>query len=236
MAQTWRHLLFAHWPVPFSVLRPLVPPALTLETFDGDAWLAVTPFVATVRARTLPAIPGLGHFAELNVRTYVTLGERPGVYFFSLDAADALAVAVARALYSLRYFRARFRVATGSALIDYESRRTHRGAAPATFSGSYGPTGPVAAAPPGTLAHWLTERYCLYAIGRRGRVRRAEIHHPPWPLQPADVEIRRNTMTRGLGFELSPAPPVVHFSARLDVAVWPPETVLLSGDPSATAD
>jgi uncharacterized protein len=226
MVQTWERLLFAHWPLPSETLRPAIPRALTLQTFDGQAWLAVTPFtVSILRPRTAPRIPGLAPFPELNVRTYVTVEGKPGVFFFSLDAGSTLAVAGARALYSLPYFRAYFDVRRQGTRMVYRSRRAHRGAPGAEFSATYGPAGPVVAATPGTLAHWLTERYCLYAVTRRGRLRRAEIHHPPWPLQPAEAEIRMNTMTSGLGFDLPSSPPLLHFAERLEVQVWPPETV-----------
>ena len=227
MAQRWERLLFAHWPLPERTLRPLVPPALTLQTFEGQAWLAITPFVVSVlRPRAAPSIPGLAPFPEVNVRTYVTLDEKPGVFFFSLDAGSALAVAGARVVYSLPYYQARFTVTNEpGGEVRYDSRRVHREAPSAELSAVYRPTGEAVLARPGTLAHWLTERYCLYAVTRRGRLRRAEIHHPPWPLQPAQVDIRSNSMTRGLGFELPDPAPVVHFAERLDVQVWGPETL-----------
>jgi uncharacterized protein len=223
MAQTWRDLLFAHWPVASQTLRPFVPAALALETFDGQAWVAITPFVLTgLRPRGLPALPGLSWFPELNLRTYVTAGGRSGVLFFSLDAGSALAVAGARALYSLPYYRARFEITAAKGRIRYSSRRTHRGAPAATFAAEYGPCGAAAPAGPGSLAHWLTERYCLYAVDRRGRLRRAEIHHPPWPLQPAEARILENTLTAAVGFSLPATPPLLHFAGRLDVQVWAP--------------
>jgi len=226
MAQTWERLLFAHWPVPEEKLRPLVPPGLTLQTFDGRAWLGITPFMLSgLRLRSLPSLRGLAPFPELNVRTYVTLDDRPGVFFFSLDAASALAVAGARRLYSLPYFRARFTVTSGRTGVAYRCRRTHRGAPPAEFSAAYRPIGPIMTWAPGTLVHWLTERYCLYAVTRAGRLRRAEIHHPVWPLQCAEVDIRLNSMTDGLGIQLAASDPVVHFAERLEVYVWPPETL-----------
>jgi uncharacterized protein YqjF (DUF2071 family) len=155
----------------------------------------------------------------------VTAGGKPGVFFFGLDAGSALAVAAARALYALPYFRARMRLSRAGDRVRYASRRTHRGAPPATLAIEYRPTGAAAAAPPGSLAHWLTERYCLYAVDRRGGLRRAEIHHPPWPLQPAEALILTNTMTAGVGLTLPDVSPLLHFAGRLDVQVWPPEFV-----------
>lgn len=227
MHQTWRDLLFAHWPVPDRALRLLVPAGVTLQTFEGRAWVGITSFVLTgLRPRALPAIPGLSRFPEINVRTYVTVrDEGPGVFFFSLDAGSTLAVLAARAFYSLPYFRARFAVRAERGSIVYASRRTARRAPPAEFRAVYRPTGAAEPARPGTLAHWLTERYRLYAVDRRGGLRRAEIDHAPWPLQPAEADIQRNTLTGGLGFELPEVAPLAHFAARLDVRVGAPEAV-----------
>lgn len=227
MHQTWQDLLFAHWPLPERALRPLVPAGLTLQTFEGQAWLGITPFVLTgLRPRALPAVPGLSQFPEINVRTYVAVDDAgPGVFFFSLDAGSTLAVVAARALYALPYYRARFSVRAERDGIAYASRRTARGAPPAEFRAVYRPAGEAAPARPGTLAHWLTERYRLYAVDGRGGLHRAAISHAPWPLQPAEAEIQRNTMTAGLGLTLPEVTPLLHFAARIDVRVWPPEPV-----------
>jgi uncharacterized protein YqjF (DUF2071 family) len=227
MTQTWERLLFAHWPLPIEVLRPLVPSSLTLETFEGRAWLGITPFtLSALRPRVAPAIPGLAPFHEINVRTYVRVGDRPGVFFFSLDASNPLAVTGARMLYSLPYAKSRFAVTNAGERVLYRSRRIDRRAASAVFEARYRPSGPVVTATPGTLPHWLTERYCLYAVTRRGELRRAEIHHLPWPLQPAEVEIVTNTMTAGLGVDLPRTAPIAHFVERLDVYVWLPTRVI----------
>jgi len=216
MGQSWVSLLFAHWRVDPEIVRAAVPAQLPLDVFDGDAWIGVTPFeVRGLRARGVPPLPRLSRFPELNVRTYVTLGGKPGIWFFSLDAGNAAAVAAARATYRLPYFRARMRIARPGEWIEYGSER---GAA--TFAGRYRPVGPAAPPQPGTLDHWLTERYCLYAL-HDGRVLRAEIHHPPWPLQAAEAEIERNTMT---GLPLT-GEPLLHFAERQDVVVWAPGQV-----------
>lgn len=231
MFQSWRDLLFAHWPVSAPSLRRLIPAGLTLQEFEGQAWVGITPFVlAGLRPRAMPAIPGLSRFPEINVRTYVTAGAKPGVFFFSLDAGSTLAVIAARALYSLPYFRARFTVRADRGRIVYSSRRIGRRAPPAEFVAAYHPTAEADFARPGTLTHWLTERYCLYAVDGRGGLHRAEIDHPPWPLQPAEAAIQRNTMTAALGLELPDVAPLVHFAARVDVHVWLPESVRPSGE------
>ncbi len=222
LRQTWRALLFAHWPVPAEMVRPLLPPGLTLDRFEEQAWVGVVPFEMTgVRPRGLPGVPRLSHFAEINVRTYATVGGKPGVFFFSLDAGNALAVALARTFFHLPYYTARFEIARAGATLRYASQRSPRGAPPGAFAAIYRPTGPVARARPATLEHWLTERYCLYTTDRHGRLLRGEIHHLPWPLQPAEAEINRETLARAAGLALPATPPLLHYADRLDVLVWP---------------
>ncbi len=224
--QTWRDLLFAHWPVPVEMLRPLIPASLDVDTFDGAAWVGVVPFHMTgVRLRRTPFSPVAGAFPELNVRTYVTphgaMEKKPGVWFFCLDAGSPVAVAVARAWYHLPYFIARMSVRADGEAIRYTSRRTHRGASPAAFTAMYGSTAPIALSEPGTLAHWLTERYCLYTTDRRGHLYQGDIHHPHWPLQAADAAIAVNTMAAAHGITLPETVPILHFARRLDVRCWP---------------
>jgi uncharacterized protein len=222
LQQTWHDLLFAHWPVPVAVLRALIPQTLTLDEYAGTAWLAVTPFwMSGVGFRHCPPLPGASRFAELNLRTYVTREDRPGVWFFSLDAGSRLAVFAARRLYGLPYIHARMAHHAEANEIVYHSRRADG----TSFDARYGPIGPMASSRPGTLVHWLTERYCLYAEGRSGRMYRAEIQHGPWPLQPARAAISRNDLPKGLGIELGGPPALLHFSRRLDVVVWPRQRV-----------
>jgi uncharacterized protein YqjF (DUF2071 family) len=176
MAQSWHDLLFAHWPIDASLLRPHRPPGLTIDTFEGQAWIAVVPFrMSGVRLRETPALPGLSAFPELNVRTYVVADHRPGVWFFSLDAGSSVAVAIARARFHLPYFRARMKCEKGDGWIKYASERTHRGARPAILEAKYRPVGGVFEAQRGTLEHFLTERYCLYSTDSRGSISCGEI-------------------------------------------------------------
>jgi uncharacterized protein YqjF (DUF2071 family) len=210
MAQSWVDLLFAHWPVDAEQLRSRMPAPIPIDTFDGTAWLGITPFeVRTLRPRGLPPV---ARFPELNVRTYTTLGGKPGIWFFSLDADSLAAVWGARLSYRLPYFKARMTIARERG-IGYRSERPG-----ACFEAAYEPSGPAQAPVPGTLEHWLTERYCLYTVFR-GRVLRAEIHHPPWPLQPATAAIATNTMAP---VALPPVEPLLHFARRQDVLIWPP--------------
>ncbi len=222
MRQTWEHLLFAHWPVPAGTLRALVPPQLDLDTHAGRAWLGVVPFgMRGVYPRHTRPVPGLSTFLELNVRTYVTVGGRRGVYFFSLDAANPVAGAIARAWYKLPYFNARMTAQplAGDAWA-YTSARTHRGAPPAVFRGRYRPAGPVFQAAPGSLEWFLTERYCLYTVAG-GAVYRGEIHHAPWPLQAAEAELEVNTLAAAAGVPVAARPALLHFARQLETVEWP---------------
>ena len=224
MAQSWHDLLFAHWPVDATVLRPLIPEQLRIDTFEGQAWLAVVPFRMTdVRLRGTPAVPWLSAFPELNVRTYVSHEEKPGVWFFSLDAGNALAVAIARAWFHLPYFRACMLCKQQDGWIHYRSERTHRGAPAGMLKGRYRPVGAIFASHRGTLEHFLTERYCLYTADARGGIIRGEIHHLPWLLQVAEAEFTENSMAEAAGIALPAQEPLLHFSRRQDVVVWRPE-------------
>lgn len=215
MGQTWDDLLFAHWRVDSGPMRALVPAPLEVQEHDGSAWIGITPFVVTgLRARGTLPLPLVSSFRELSVRTYVTHGGKPGVWFFSLDASSQLAVEAARRLYRLPYFHARISLERRGGRIVYESVR-HEGKA---FSASYAATGDVGHAQPGSLEEFLTERYCLYAEGGSG-LYRAEIHHRPWALQRAEAEVDLNTMApEGVALE---GDPILHFSARQDVLIWP---------------
>ena len=223
---TWRDLLFAHWPVPARELRPNVPARMGIEEFDGTAWLGVVPFLMTdMRVRGLPPLPGLSRTLEINVRTYVSVDGASGVYFFSLDAASWPAIIGARLTYHLNYLHARMSLRQDRGRIRYESRRIHRGVAPAEFRGTYEPAGAPFLSKPGSLEQWLTERYALFAADRRGRVFRGDIQHARWPLQTATAEFECNEMTGQLGVALPAHKPLLHYAGVLDVLVWPPRAV-----------
>jgi uncharacterized protein YqjF (DUF2071 family) len=221
MAQTWTDLLFAHWSVAPEALEGIVPPELPLDTFDGRAWVGVTPFaVRNLRVRLTFPVPFLSAFPEINVRTYVTVSDKPGIYFFSLDAGSSFAVASARRLYRLPYFRARMSLEHAGPQVSYSSERTAVEApAPASFRARYRPIGETFQARPGTLEYWLTERYCLYTLEDERRVLRGEIHHPPWPLQAAEADLQTNTMGAELGLALD-SDPLLHYARRQDVLFW----------------
>lgn len=226
MHQRWTNLLFAHWPVRAEALRSIVPASLTIDTFDGDAWVGVIPFrMSNVRPRGIPPLPGLSEFLELNVRTYVRRGDLAGVWFFSLDASNPVAVRAARAAVHLPYYDARMAMdTTADGFVHCRSDRVHRGAPPARFDGAYRPTGSVRHAAPGTLQHFLVERYALFSVTPAGLVS-VEIAHPPWPLQRAEARIDRNTMAAAAGIVLDGEPTHLRFASRVDVQTWLPKPV-----------
>lgn len=226
ISMSWHDLLFMHWSVPYDALRSLILPALSLDTFDDDAWLAVVPFrMSGVRPRFLPGVPWLSDFPELNLRTYVTVNGRPGVWFFSLDAHNPVAVRLARTTFFLPYYDARMTCRISGGEVHYVSVRTHRNAPKAAFRGSYRPAGEPLDTGSGTLEYFLTERYCLYSADRRSRIWRGDIHHAPWPLQPAEAEIPTLQMTGQIGLEHPDTEPILHFSKRLDMLAWAPRRI-----------
>src|ERR1700746_3822820 len=226
MAQKWHDLLFAHWAVAPETLRRLIPAKLELDTFQGHAWIGIVPFTMSgVRMRGTPALPWFSTFSELNVRTYVTAGEKPGVWFFSLDAANVLAVEIARRWFHLPYFHARMKSRAKSEGIEYFSRRDDRRGGHEQMQANYSGKGPWFEAKPGTLTYFLTERYCLYAQKPSGELLRGEIHHASWKLQQAQASFAVNTMTENLGIQTSGPPARLHFSKLQEMIAWAPQTV-----------
>ena len=213
LEMTWRDGLFAHWAVDPAVVADTLPDGLRVDTYDGDAYLGVVPFVmADIRPRGAPI--GLS-FPELNLRTYVEGPNGPGVYFYNLDAADRLGVAVARRLFALPYYTARMDVSRTDGAVRFSSERTHRGAPTATFDTTYEPSGDPFTPEPGSLAAFLVENYRFYAHGNR--LYCGEIGHDPWTIRPADVEIRTNTLFEANGFDRPEGDPIVHAADPIDV-------------------
>src|ERR1700730_11176431 len=227
MKQGWHDLLFAHWAVPVEVLRPLIPRALEIDTFGGQAWLGVVPFrMSGVRMHGAPAVPGFSRFPELNVRTYVLRDGRPGVWFFSLDAANAFAVWGARILFHLPYFLAAMSCAEDAGWISYQSQRKDRRGSAASLRARYRAIGEVFHAQPGSIEDFLAERYCLYTADEKGRIIRCEIHHPPWPQQLAEAALQENTMADAAGITITDRKPeLLHSSRRQEVLVWAPQVL-----------
>jgi len=222
MRQVWSDLLFAHWPTNAAGLAALLPRGLTLDTWEGEAWVGVVPFrMPYLSIRGLPDVPPFMRLLEINVRTYVRVGGKPGVYFFSLDADNPITVEVARRWYSLPYLNARFDCDFSTPVVRYHVERTDSRAAPGVFRASYRPSSALRPAAPGSLEDWLTARYALYTSTRRGRLMRGDITHAPWSLAPAEAEIQQHTLAQSHGITLADTAPLLHYAERLDVLAWP---------------
>jgi len=247
MYQNWGKLLFMHWPIDPEIIRPLIPSQLSIDSFAGQAWIGVVPFTMWgIRASFLPPIPGTSAFHELNVRTYVHYDGVPGVWFFSLDAANSLAVWGARTFYSLPYFNARMTLNQRGNTIDYSSMRTDartyaqffaeerfsanfdslqfQNLPPAKLEASWEIGEPLPKAAPDSIEFFLTERYCLYSYHRRG-LYRSRIFHEPWPLRAASVDSCQSTMIESLGIAQPKGAPLLHYAESIAVDVWPLQKV-----------
>jgi uncharacterized protein YqjF (DUF2071 family) len=223
MHQRWHHLLFLHWKVPAETLRPLVPERLTLDTFQGEAWVGLIPFTMThVRPVGLPPLPAISAFHEMNVRTYVHLdGRDPGVWFFSLDAAGRAAVLAARATMGLPYFFADMSMTERNGAFDYTSKRRWPGPKPAEASLRYRGRGSTRRAAPGALEHFLIERYILYSM-HLGRLLLGRVHHRPYPLEDAEVSDLSESVVAAASIARPNEPPLAHYARGVDVEVFAP--------------
>ncbi|MFT4400185.1 YqjF family protein [Bacillus sp. SW14] len=215
MRQAWNDVLFAHWPVDVSILRPLVPPVLELDTYNGQAWISILPFMLTnLRARFLPALPSARAFPELNLRTYVTYKGKPGIYFFSLDADHRLTVLGARTFFHLPYFHADMKTVKKRDNIDYVSKRKDDGKD--EFRAAYRPISAPFAAEEDSLDYWLTGRYRLYTT-YCNKLYYEDIHHHPWLLQNAEAKFSVNTIAEAHDISLPESDPLLHFAKKQDV-------------------
>jgi len=222
MHQAWNDFLFLHWEVDPAAVRAVVPEPLELDLCEGACWVGVIPFHMTdVRPRGTVNVPGVSNFPELNVRTYVIANGKPGVYFLSLDAHNRLAVETARLTYDLPYFAAEMSWERRGETLHYRSRRTDGRGAQAEYIGQHTPRGPYRYAEAGSLEHWLSERYCLHTVSASGAVYTTDVHHLPWPIRDAEVNLEVNTMGDGHGLDLKGAPHVM-YSPGVDVVVWTP--------------
>jgi uncharacterized protein YqjF (DUF2071 family) len=227
MHQDWGKLLFMHWRMDEAKLRPLIPERLTIDTFDGSPWIAITPFTMwDIRALPpyLPPVPGLSSMHELNVRTYVHLDNVPGVWFFSLDANSSVAVLAARTFFHLPYYTAEMTLEDEEDAIIYSSTRTQADAPEAEFDATWKIGETLDYSHPGSLEFFLTERYCLYSAHKQ-KLYRARIFHQPWPLQKASLSSFNSTMIESHTLPTPKDEPLLHFAEEVNVDIWPLEEV-----------
>ena len=222
MTQSWHDVLFLHWPVDRHMLQQLLPPGLEVDTYEGQAYVAVAPFHMTnVAPRGVPAIPGMSAMPELNVRTYIKVKDAPGIYFFSLDAGNSFVVGAARSMFHLPYYSAKMRIEEHDGWLHYRSKRSPTKGAAAEFIGRYRGVGEAKHAEPGSLEYFLVERYCLFTLDDAFRLYRVDVHHGAWDLMLAEAEIEVNTMADAAGIRLPAVSPLAHYIRRQDTIVWP---------------
>ena len=220
MRQTWSNLLFAHYAISYDVLRKLVPQELPLDSFNGTYYIGVVPFqMSSVRFRGLPPVPGTDRFPELNVRTYVTLDGKPGIYFFSLDAENLPTVKGARAFFHLPYWYARMKLVEGESAIAFESIRKKN--IDAKLTCSYSPISEPYEAEKGSLEEWMVERYCFYTLSKNRIPLRCDILHEPWKLQKAEARFYEHTILSAQGIDVGLDAPILHFAKKIEVRAWP---------------
>ncbi|GAC1336152.1 MAG: hypothetical protein NVSMB14_03800 [Isosphaeraceae bacterium] len=245
MRQRWASLLFLHWEVPIEQLRPLVPRELEIDTFEGRAYVGLVPFTMTgVRPVLLPAIPKFSDFHEINVRTYVHFrGRDPGVWFFSLDAANPIAVVLARLTYKLPYFHAKMSLDPGDRMIQrrlgqgvespftisYKSERLHAGPVRAVCDIQYEPTGAPRVSEADSLEHFLAERYILY-VSAYDRLYSGRVHHSPYPLQTARLLEFNETLVAAAGIDRGDEPPIAHFAREVHARIYPLKKIDVGSD------
>jgi uncharacterized protein YqjF (DUF2071 family) len=213
-SQHWLDVLFLHWRVAPAEMREHIPPPLDLDTYDGDAWVSLVVFRLRVRPRGLPFLPGLCQLLEANLRTYVQLRGRPGIWFLDVLADNRFAIRAARLLTPMPYTRAGFAYSRQreefTIQIERAADRRDRNCAAASFAASFG-AGCEQPVFDGTLGSWLLERYRLYLAGRR-RLLCADVVHPPWPVRQVELTQFRNTVGRSAGLDLSRPPDAIHYS------------------------
>ncbi len=230
MRQRWQELLFLHWEIPREAIEPKLPQGVELDTFEGRAFVGLVPFtMKDVRPVGLPSVPWLSNFHETNVRTYVNVpGVGPGVWFFSLDAANPVAAALGRLWFRLPYFYARMSLSVSESsdtrLLTYASSRITPGPKPATTRLSAEVSAPVEPARPGSLVFFLAERYLLFT-GTSENLMSGRVHHTPYPLQTAEVTGLDESLLAAAGFRRPSATPLAHFASGVDVEVFPLEPV-----------
>lgn len=218
--QRWSDLLFLHWQVAADAVQATLPPGLFVDTFEGTAYLGIVPFfMKRIRPAWLPPLPWVSWFLELNVRTYVhDRAGRPGVWFYSLDCNQPLAVLVARRFFHLPYFHAKMRATSRAGAIQYLSQRRGK-PTPSSFAW-HAPSGDPWEAAPGSLEFFLVERYALFSADPSGALHCGRVHHPPYRISQAVAPEFSVEPARQAEFELA-GPPLSALCARaVDVSIY----------------
>lgn len=223
--QSWLDLAFIHYRVEAAQIQELLPLGLRVQEFDGSAWVGLVPFrMAGVMRRPFPDVPFFSSFPELNLRTYVECDGKPGVWFFSLDADSWPVVFGGKQFYHLPYHSANMQQVWKDGWCHFSSRRR---SSPVEFEARYRPVGKVFTALPRTFEYWATERYCLYSHSSCHGLRRVDVHHAPWPIQRAEVDIKKSDMLKAAGLVPLSDEPIMHFSTGVDVVSFGGENVIL---------
>lgn len=221
MRQKWRNVLFLHWPIPVEKLRPHIPSSLQIDTFNGSAWLGIILFVLEgIFPFEIPSISLTPKFPEINVRTYVKYDGKPGIYFLSIDVMNWASLKIAKNWYHLPYHSSQIFFQKEEQKFHCHSIRKGNENTPISFKGKYAPVSEVYFPKEGTLDHWLIERYCLYSSNNGINIYCGDIHHRPWPLQKAKIELVKNTLFTPFHFDLFEEKPIAHFSIGVDSLIW----------------
>ncbi len=221
MSQSWRNLLFIHWPIPPEILRPHIPSTLEIDTYNRSAWLGVVVLVIEgIHPRGLSSISLTPTFPEINVRTYVHYDGKPGVFFLSLDVENWASNTIAKRWYHLPYKKAAVTFRKEGQTFYCKSVRKEKASPPFSFQVKYSPVSEVYFPKEGTLDHWLTERYCLFSSNNGSNIFCGEIQHCPWPLQKAEAEINRNTLLTRYKINSTEIQPISYFSKGVDTLFW----------------
>ena len=228
MRQTWRHLLFAHWPVPAETLKPILPKGIELDTYNGQAYVGVLPFYRTnVRVRMLPQIPGVSSMPQINIRTYVRREDKPGVYFLALDTNNLPTVLMTRLTLGLPYYQAELKWSTrrDSTGTRIECHSTRLGSADRkqSLGVSFEPISVADETVDGSLDHWLVERYCLYTV-HLNRLLRVDIHHKKWKIQHATAKFYEHSLLDTYLHHEERTErvraPLLHYAREMDALMW----------------
>lgn len=220
MRQSWNNALFLHYPIALKKLRELVPQQLPLDSFDGWGWISIVPF--KMENVGLRAIPFSLAFPELNVRTYVTIDNKPGVYFFSLDATHLPVVWLSQKFINLPYLHSQMSISHEG---DFTRFTCVRKNVDESFECTYHAVSEPFHAAKDSIDYWLTEKYCFYTVNAAGKINRCNIHHKPWPIQRAEVNILHNSLFTAKSLPIEPVSPLLHYTKGVDVRVWPLERV-----------